>query len=478
MVTIFPSFNDTINWWDISLTFWCTGFEKLLNTWKTTSDCTRTCHTRAVLRIERQLRTWFTKWLSGNHTNWFVSSHEFAGWHINTISLARHAINSSSWKNGLDLHWLNILIGIDLLSNVISDEFIGFNIARHCFSSITASDTSDEINTRGFSLRLIYSKAWIFRNFIGRKHILRHINKTTSEVTRVSGTKSGWHLTLTCTTSGNEGFEGVKTFLVARLYWELDFVVVNIHHDTNFGRCELDVRNITTSTRVHHHGDIRIHLRKFTLEEFRNLLVDITPVSNRKFVTLFISDKTIIILLLNESRLGITFGDKVVNFIVGWIIILSGWNRSNRFVFESEVLKVISGFYHDLSTVFVKDICHHLRKMLLGLNSIIKWIILWQNLVKDHAAKSRITNLTLSKHTNWRLKSDDSLVVSHFCFINRREGFWITLVSTWLVISKVVSAKYHILVNSKHWCAIGWLQEVLLSGHEFASFSLSSVRKW
>ena len=52
MIILFPNFYYTIKWRYISLTFWCTGFKKLFHTRKTTCDCTRTSHTRAVLGIK------------------------------------------------------------------------------------------------------------------------------------------------------------------------------------------------------------------------------------------------------------------------------------------------------------------------------------------------------------------------------------------------------------------------------------------
>ena len=53
VATFFPSRDNTSNSRNVSLTFWRTGFEKLLYTWKTTRDSAGTSHTRRVLGIER-----------------------------------------------------------------------------------------------------------------------------------------------------------------------------------------------------------------------------------------------------------------------------------------------------------------------------------------------------------------------------------------------------------------------------------------
>ena len=245
-----------------------------------------------------------------------------------------------------------------------------------------------------------------------------HIDETTSEVTRVGGTESGRDHTLTCTTGSNEGFKSVKTFLVARLDWKLNFTVEDIHHDTDFSGSNLNTRDRTTSTRVGHHSNVGIHSCKLSLEEVRNLSIDFTPVGNSQRVTFVIGEETLVVLILDKSSLGVTFSDEVLDFWVSWVVILTGRDRSDSFVLEGESLEFVSNTNRFIGTVKIEDVSHYLLQVLRSLNAIIKWVIFWQDFVEENATESGIANSFLSEYTNRSLKSDITSFVSHFSFIN------------------------------------------------------------
>ena len=149
------------------------------------------------------------------------------------------------------------------------------------------------------------------------------------------------------------------------------------------------------------------------------MLIDITPVGYRELVTLFFSNKTVVVLLLYKRSLGITLSDKVIYFIVCWVVVFGSRDRRNSLILKSQILERISGMHHYLRAVQIKDICHYLRQVLLGLYRVIIRIIFWQDFVENHASQSSITNLFLGEHTDRRLKRDDTLVISHLSFIYR-----------------------------------------------------------
>ena len=200
--------------------------------------------------------------------------------HINTIGFLWDTIDGLGSKYRLDADGFNIFISSNLLGHFTGNELIVFEVAwNHC-CGIAAGNTLDELDTSLLSFRFEDLKAWVFSIFISGEDVLSHIDETTGKITRVGSTKSGRNLTLTSTTSCNEGFEGIKTILVAGLDWKLDFLVVNVDHDTNSCRSKLNTRNGTTSTGVSHHGNVGIHSSKLLLEEAGDFTVDFTPVSN------------------------------------------------------------------------------------------------------------------------------------------------------------------------------------------------------
>ena len=371
-----------------------------------------------MLGIEGQLGAKFTERLCSNHTDWLVWFDKFTGSHIDTVSLTRYTVDALGGEDRLNLDGLDIFVFSDLFSDFTSDKFVSFDITWNGFGGVTTGNTLSKFNTSVFSFRLEDFETWIIVWLIDSKDILGHIDETTSEVTRVSSTKSGRDHTLTSTTGSDEGFKGVKTLLVARLDWELNFTVEDIHHDTDFSGSNLNTRDRTTSTRVGHHGNVGIHSCKLCLEEVRNFGIDFTPVSYGQRVAFFVGEEALVVLILDKSSLGVTLSDEVLDFWVSWVVILAGRDGSDGFVLEGESLEFVSNTHGFISTVKVEDVSHYLLQVLRSLNAIIKWVIFWQDFVEEDATERSISNRFLSEYTNRSLKGDITIFVSHFSFIN------------------------------------------------------------
>ena len=182
-------------------------------------------------------------------------------------------------------------------------------------------------------------------------------------------------------------------------------------------------------------------------------------------------------MLANLCSHTFTFGEHWLDLGVVWIVILGGRNTGDGLILEGQILDGIGSFDSSVSTELLKDVGHDLLEVLAILNFIIVWIILWQDFVKEDAAKGSITLLTLRVNTNWSLKLNETHIIGKLCLINASIGFALGL-CRWFFVGEVVATKYDVLRNREHWCTIGWLQEVLAGSHEFLSLSLSFGREW
>ena len=125
-----------------------------------------------------------------------------------------------------------------------------------------------------------------------------------------------------------------------------------------------------------------------------------------------------VVLILNKSSLGVTLSDEVLDFWVGWVVILTGRDGSDGFVLEGESLEFVSNTNRFIGAIKIEDVSHDLLQVLRSLNTIIKWVIFWQDFVEEDTTESGISNSFLSEDTNRSLKGDITSFVSHFSFEN------------------------------------------------------------
>ena len=276
-----------------------------------------------MLRIERKLRTWLTNGLCGDNTNWFMISDWFTSGHVDTVSLASYTIVTFGSENALNLNAINFIVSFELSGNFWRDELICLKaIFLNSLSGITTSNAHSKTNTGSFAFRFIDAEAWIWSFTLDRKDVLRYIDETASEITRVGSTESRRHLTLASTTSCDEGLESVETFLIARLDWELNFAVGYINHDTDHRRCKLNVTSRATSARVGHDRNVSIEVGEVILNVRRNLIVNFTPSGDSEAITLIFGNESIIELLRDKGSFAFTFSNHRFNFWVIWIVVL------------------------------------------------------------------------------------------------------------------------------------------------------------
>ena len=118
-----------------------------------------------------------------------MESDWLAGRHIDTVSLAWHAIITFSSKNALNLQTVNFFIGSELIGHFARDELVILEtVFLDCFGRIATIDAVCKANAGDVGFTLVDAETWILGFGFDRKDILRHIDKTTSEITGVGST--------------------------------------------------------------------------------------------------------------------------------------------------------------------------------------------------------------------------------------------------------------------------------------------------
>ena len=184
------------------------------------------------------------------------------------------------------------------------------------------------------------------------------------------------------------------------------------------------------------------------------------PVINNQVVTFLICQKTLVILLLNQSGFSVTFSNNLWNFFIfkDSVIFLTDRKTRSSHKSERQTFNFVGNFNRHICAVFRKNIRQNFIDLLFSLWVIIVRIIFWQNFIEEYATKGSITNLSLSKHANWRLKSNLASVICHFSFINTSKRFAIFLSFTVLIVCQVVVSINNILVNRENRLSVSRFQ--------------------
>ena len=125
VVAVFVSFDEAVDWGDPSLTLRVAGFEKLFDARETASDGAGASDAGAVFGVERELGARFTERLSGDDADRLVGFDEFAGGHVDAVSLARDAVYRGGREDGLDFDGFDFVVGFELGGDFWGDELVG-----------------------------------------------------------------------------------------------------------------------------------------------------------------------------------------------------------------------------------------------------------------------------------------------------------------------------------------------------------------
>ena len=139
--------------------------------------------------------------------------------------------------------------------------------------------------------------------------VLRHVDETTGQVTRVRGLQRRVRETLTGTVGGVEVLENVQAFLEVGRDRGLDDRAVRTRHQAAHAGKLLHLRRRTAGARVAHHVDrvdrlltagllVDLHRRDALHHLFGDLVTALGPGVDHLVVLFALSDQAVIVLLL------------------------------------------------------------------------------------------------------------------------------------------------------------------------------------
>ena len=128
--------------------------------------------------------------------------------------------------------------------------------------------------------------------------ILRYVYQTSGQVTGVSRTKSRIRQTLTCTMSGNEVLQYVKTFTEVRLDRKFDGVTSCIGHQSSHTCQLLDLLIRSSRTGVSHHENVVVLIQSGQ-QIVGQLIIGGLPGFDYFFIALLLGDQTAAVVLCN-----------------------------------------------------------------------------------------------------------------------------------------------------------------------------------
>ena len=225
-----------------------------------------------------QLCTRLTDGLSSNNTNSLTNLYCFTGCHVRTVALRTHTNVGFTGQSGTDLDLIKrVAIFIHTFCyndscTLRCDHMICFykNVAIF-ITDIRACKTSCNTLLQRLDHLFSVSESTYFhsRNLIfalctvclTNDQLLRYVNQTSGQVTRVSGTKSGIGHTFTCSMSRHEVLQYVKTFTEVGCNRQLDGMTSCIGHQSTHTGKLFDLFIRTTGTGVSHHEDVIVFIQ-------------------------------------------------------------------------------------------------------------------------------------------------------------------------------------------------------------------------
>ena len=204
-ITLVDDLTDSaIDFRDASLAFWIAGLNKLLDTWETLGDIGRS-HTTGVEDSHGELGTRFTDGLSGHDTNGLAEFDKVAGSHVKTIAVLANAILGLAGEERTDLDFGDAFFD-DSLGVFFADEGVALHkdltgLWRDDVMHGVTSDKTvlefDEDDVFGGVFDLTDLETVVaMAIFLTDDDVLSDVDETSSEITRVSGLKSGVGTTL------------------------------------------------------------------------------------------------------------------------------------------------------------------------------------------------------------------------------------------------------------------------------------------
>ena len=218
--------------------------------------------TTDVERTHRQLGTRFADRLSGDDAHRFTRVDKRTAAEVATVTLRAQAVTRFAGERRANLDHIDTEF-VDEITQIFVDErtggdghFIRVGVddvnGRHTTEHAIAQRLND---FTAFDERAHFNAVRRMAIVLDHHEILRHVDETTREVTRVCGLQSRIGQPLTSTVGRDEVLQNVQTFAEVRGNRRFDDRAVRLRHQASHAGQLTDLRGGASGTRVGHHVD-------------------------------------------------------------------------------------------------------------------------------------------------------------------------------------------------------------------------------
>ena len=275
-----------------------TRLEQLGDTRKTLRDVNGRRGTTRVEGTHRELSSGFTDRLRRDDSDRFSEVDGLTRRHRAAIARATHTLRRLTGERRTN-HNCGDTGSDEVLDGLAADVGSGFGddfaLAVQCIRGERASKDEVFDVVRGDAVGCDGERKTLGRRAVrfADDDVLRHIDQTTREVTRVGGTKSGVRESLTRTVGGDEVLGDRQSLAVRVLDRGRDDLALRVGDESTHSGDVADLQPVSTSTRGDHAVDGVVALRHFGLQRRQNLDVRFGPDANEFLVALEFRDETL-----------------------------------------------------------------------------------------------------------------------------------------------------------------------------------------
>ena len=488
--------------------------EKLFNTGKTLGDVLGAGNTAGVEGTHGELGTGLAYRLGGDDTDGLTGGNLLAVGKVGAVALFADAVFGAAVEHRTDLDPFDS--GLDDSVGVLVGHHV---LIVHKEVAVLVVEILDEVSAhKALGQRLDNVLAFLdvidLDTDLGAAvvltddNILRNVDQTTGQITRVGGTKGGVGKSLTGAAGGNEVFENVKTLAVVCTDRSFDRTSRGVGDKSAHTGKLTNLVHGASGSRIGHHVDGVVFV-KIVLKGGHNVVGGLIPNFDDKAVTLVVAYETSLKVL----------GDFVDVFLgIGNELLLGGRNKciadgdgygTDGGIMITGGLDFIEHLGGDGGAVnldaAVDDLAEHTLAYLLGDGialfvegkadfkvklvtldgSVHKTEVLRNGIVEDYIADGGVHKAGNAfalgvfaeiAHLNGSVQLDCAVVIGHHGLVSVAEYLAGTLFLG-LDKSQIVGAENHVLGGHADRLSVGGLEQVVGGEHEQSCLGLSLCRK-
>ena len=446
------------------------ALEKLFNTGKTLCDIFRRSYTARMEGTHGELCTGLAYGLSGDGADRFADSYDLAVCKVRAVALRAYAVLRLAGEHRAYLDTVSACIFHDLNDPVRvvrgHEPVLGnSHLARLGILEVLHKESAHETFLKILDLFLAVGDLEYVDTVGGaavlltNDNVLRNVNESSCQITRVGGTERRISQTLTCATRGDEVFQNVKTLTVVGSDRHFDGSARGVRDKSAHTRKLLDLVHRTTGSRVSHHVDGVVSVETL-LQRLRHLVGSVLPDFLESLGALGTGEETALVLLVEVEYLVVGFlKDILLLFGYGSVADRNGDSRLGG-VLEAQSLDVVEHLGGEGGAVVLYAVIHYIAELLLlneeadlevellvGIRSVNEAEILRDNAVEDKSADGGVDDLGYlsvaqllgDPYLNSRVERNNALIVSHESLVHVAEHLALAQLAG-LLESEVVGA--------------------------------------